>query len=86
MQNLIEKIIERIPLLMTHSTLGIEMARDETMPLCSQDWTKRGEMLKLTIELRNQWKDQGLCEWDLEGPPSLNLSSCYGGAFVLLVR
>jgi hypothetical protein len=85
MRNLIEKSIKRVPLLMIHSTLGIEMARDQMMPLCSQDWARRGEMLKLMIELGNQWKDQGFCEWDLEGPTSLNLSSCYGGTFVSLV-
>jgi hypothetical protein len=85
MRNLIIKFIEKIPLLMIHSTLGIEMARDQMMFLCSQDWARRSEMLKLTAELGNQWKDQRLCEWDLEGPPSLNLSSCYGGAFMSLV-
>lgn len=51
------------------------MARDEMMPLCSQDLAKRGEIIKLTVESRNQWKVQGFCEWDLEGPPSLNLNS-----------
>lgn len=45
------------------------------MPLCSQDLAKRSEIIKLTVESRNQWKVQGFCEWDLEGPPSLNLSS-----------
>ncbi len=50
------------------------------MPLRSQDWAKRGEMLKMIVELGNQWKDQVLLQWNLEGPPSLNLSSCYGGA------
>jgi hypothetical protein len=85
MRNLIEKFIERVPSLMIHSTPGIEMAIDQTMPSCSQDWAKKGEMLKLTVELGNQWKDQGFHEWDLEGPPSLNLSSCYGSTFVSLV-
>jgi hypothetical protein len=85
MQNLIEKFIERILSLMVRSTPGIEMAIDQTMPSHSQDWAKRGEMLKLTTESGNQWKDQGLHEWDLEGPSSLNRSSCYGGTFVSLV-
>ncbi len=70
---------------MIHSTPGIEMVGNQRMIFFSQDWAKRGEMLKLTVESRNHWKDQGLCEWDLEGSPSLNLSSCYGGASISLV-
>jgi hypothetical protein len=50
MRILIEKFIERIPSLMIHSTPSIEMAIDQTMPSCSQDWAKRGEMFKLTVE------------------------------------
>lgn len=54
------------------------------MHLCSQDWATRGEMLKLTIESKSQWKDEVPHDWDLEGLPSLHLSSCYGGTFGLL--
>jgi hypothetical protein len=66
-----------------HSTL-VEMARDQMMPLHSQDQARRDEMLNLIIESKNQWKDQRLHEWDLEGPLSLNLSSCYGGTSISL--
>jgi hypothetical protein len=48
-----------------YSTLGIEQARDQTMPLHSKDWAMRGEMLKLTIESRSQWNDEVPCDWCL---------------------
>lgn len=57
-----------------YSTLGIEKARDQMMPLHSKDWATRGEMLKLTIESRSQWNDEVPRDWYLEGPPSLHLS------------
>ncbi len=36
-----------------YSTPSIEKAKDQTMPLHSQDWARRGEMLKLTIESKS---------------------------------
>jgi hypothetical protein len=85
MGNLYEKFFKRVLSLAIHSTLGIEKARDQIVPLHSQDSTRRGEMLKLIVESRNQWKDQVLHEWDLEGFPSLHLSSCYGSVSELWV-
>jgi hypothetical protein len=36
-----------------YSTLDIEKAKDQTMPLHSQDWATKGEMLKLIVESRS---------------------------------
>jgi hypothetical protein len=50
MGNLYEKFIERAPSLVIHSTLGIEKAINQIVPLHSQDSARKDEMLKLIIE------------------------------------
>jgi hypothetical protein len=53
MGNLYDKFIERVLSLTIHSTLGIEKAIDQIVPLHSQDSARRDEMLKLIVESEN---------------------------------